>query len=39
VPQAAFDELRTRFNELQEVAIALFGQQALQDALRVSRCT
>jgi hypothetical protein len=37
VPQAAFDELRTRFNELQEVAIALFGQQALQDALRAPR--
>jgi len=37
VLQAAFDELRTRFNELQENAIALFGQQALQDALRGHR--
>ncbi len=37
VPQAAFDELRTRFNELQENAIALFGEKALQNALRALR--
>jgi len=37
VPQAAFDELRARFNELQETAIALFGEKALQDALRALR--
>ena len=36
VSQAAFDELRRRFNELQESAIALFGETALQDAIRAS---
>ena len=36
VSQAAFDELRTRFNELQENAIALFGEKALQGATRAS---
>jgi hypothetical protein len=36
VSQAAFDELRTRFNELQEIAIALFGEKALQNAIRAS---
>ena len=36
VSQAAFDELRTRFNELQENAIALFGEKALQDAILAS---
>ncbi len=36
VSQEAFDELRTRFNELQEIAIALFGEKALQEALRAS---
>jgi hypothetical protein len=34
VPQVAFDELRMRFNELQENAIALFGEKAIQDAMR-----
>ena len=37
VPQVAFDELRTRFNELQENAIALFGEKAIQDAMRALR--
>ncbi len=37
VPQAAFDELRTRFNELQGTAIALFGEKALRNALRTLR--
>ena len=36
VSQAAFDELRRRFNELQENAIALFGETALQDAIQAS---
>ena len=37
VSQAAFDELRRRFNELQEIAIALFGEMTLQNALRAFR--
>ena len=32
----AFDELRTRFNGLQELAIAVFGEKALQEAIRAS---
>jgi hypothetical protein len=36
VEAAAFDELRARFNELQEIAIALFGEKALQNAIRAS---
>jgi hypothetical protein len=36
VSQEAFDELRTRFNGLQENAVAVFGEKALQDAIRAS---
>jgi hypothetical protein len=36
VEAAAFGELRTRFNGLQEIAIALFGERALQNAIRAS---
>ena len=34
VPAEAFDELRQRFNEMQRVAVAMFGEPALVDAVR-----
>ena len=34
ISQEAFNEIRTRFNALQEQAITIFGEQALRDALR-----
>ena len=37
VAQVAYDELRTRFNAIQDTAIALFGEKALQNALRTLR--
>ena len=34
VPEAAFDELRQRFNAIQAVAVDLFGEHVLLDAVR-----
>jgi hypothetical protein len=35
VPAQAFDELRQRFNHMQSVAVAMFGEPALVDAVRM----